>query len=234
MPGTSWRGPCGRIGLSGGEGGPFLPEHEGTATRRRRRSSEEVADRILDAAAEEFEQAGFTGATTAAIARRAEVTEAQIFRLFGSKRELFHAAIFAPLNRHFQEFHERIATSNAPPSEALALSYIDELQDFIERHSRMLMSLIVASAYSPQETGGVSEMEGLRAYFERGAAMTAESGGTQGEVDPALMVRVSFAAVLANVMFRDWLFPQATDPAAIRRAIGDFVVHGIGLPLTKD
>ena len=63
--------------------------------RRKRRSSEEVADRILEAAAEEFETAGYSGATTAAIARRAEVTEAQIFRFYGSKQELFRAAIVA-------------------------------------------------------------------------------------------------------------------------------------------
>jgi AcrR family transcriptional regulator len=211
----------------------FLAEQDGIAARRRRRSSEEVSDRILDAAAEEFEQAGYSGATTAAIARRAEVTEAQIFRLFGSKRELFHAAIFAPLNRHFQEFHARTAADATPPSEALALSYIGELQDFIEQHSRMLMSLIVASAYSPGDTGGVGEMEGLRAYFERGAAMMTERGASGGRVDPALMVRVSFAAVLANVMFRDWLFPKSMDQETIRRAIGDFIVHGIEVPLSK-
>jgi AcrR family transcriptional regulator len=201
-------------------------------TRRRRRTPEELTDRVLEAAAEEFEQAGFVGATTAAIARRAAVTEAQIFRMFGSKRELFQAAIFAPLNRHFQDFQARHPERGSAPAEALAHDYIGELQDFIGRHSRMLMSLIVASAYSPGTTDGVGEMEGLRAYFERGAAVMTERIGGDGPVDPALMVRVSFAAVLANAIFRDWLFPPGADDKAIREAIANFVIHGIGVVKT--
>ena len=185
---------------------------------------------MLEAAAQEFEQAGYTGATTAAIARRAEVTEAQIFRLFGSKQELFHAAIFEPLNRHFAAFHARYANArgDSQATEVLALRYIAELQDFIARHSRMLMSLIVATAYSPETTEGVGAMEGLRGYFERGAAIMTERVGSAPAVDPALMVRVSFAAVLANAVFADWLFPPgiASDDE-VRRAIGAFVVHGI-------
>jgi AcrR family transcriptional regulator len=120
----------------------------GEQPRRKRRSSEEVADRILDAAAEEFEIAGFAGATTAGIARRAEVTEAQIFRFFGSKQELFRAAIFKPLNRHFMEFH---AANRAEPGDMQSMRetarrYICELQDFMEQHSRMFMSRIGAAA----------------------------------------------------------------------------------------
>lgn len=201
------------------------------AQRRKRRSSEEVADRILEAAAEEFELAGYTGATTAAIARRAQVTEAQIFRFYESKQELFRAAIFTPLNRHFTAFH---AANVAPPPgdsgsmRELAKRYIGELQDFMEQHSRMLMSLIVASAYSPDSTDGVGELEGLRAYFDQGAAVMAKRVGGKPRVDPRLMVRVSFVAVLASVMFKDWLFPRGlASEAEIREAMVDFVLDGI-------
>lgn len=198
--------------------------------RRKRRSSEEVADRILDAAAEEFEIAGYAGATTAAIARRAEVTEAQIFRFYGSKQELFRAAIFKPLNRHLVAFHE----ANRPPlgdtqtMRDMARRYIGELQDFMAQHSRMFMSLIVASAYSPEATNPVSDMEGLRAYFEQGASVMTSRVGDSAPVDPRLMVRVSFVAVLASLMFKDWLFPagMASDDE-IRDAIAGFVIDGI-------
>lgn len=199
-------------------------------TRRRRRSSGEVADRILEAAAEVFELAGYSGATTAAIARRAEVTEAQIFRFYASKQELFRAAIFKPLNRHFMEF--QAANSLEPGDEdsmrVMARRYIGELQDFIAQHSRMFMSLIVASAYSPGATNPVSEMEGLRAYFAQGAEVMTRRVGEGAPIDPQLMVRVSFAAVLANLMFKDWLFPAgAASDEAIREAIAAFVIDGI-------
>lgn len=200
------------------------------SARRKRRSSAEVADRIIEAAAEEFGQHGYSGATTAAIARRAEVTEAQIFRFYASKQELFRAAIFQPLNRHFAEFMARVAAQENPAVTRRdeARAYIRELQDLIEGNSRMLMSLIVASAYSPEATEGPDEIEGLRQYFARGAEMMAGKAGAQATVSPRLMVRVSFAAVLANVVFRDWLFPPGvgTDEE-IRESIVDFVIDGI-------
>jgi AcrR family transcriptional regulator len=198
--------------------------------RRKRRSSEEVADRILDAAAEEFENAGYAGATTAAIARRAEVTEAQIFRFYGSKQELFRAAIFKPLNRHLVAFHEANPAPLGDPKtmREMARRYIGELQDFMAQHSRMFMSLIVASAYSPEATNPVSEMEGLRAYFEQGAKVMSSRVGDQAAVDPKLMVRVSFVAVLASLMFKDWLFPAGmASEEEIRDAIAGFVIDGI-------
>lgn len=201
--------------------------------RRRRRSTEEVTDRILEAAAEEFELCGYAGATTAAIARRAEVTEAQIFRFYGSKQELFRAAIFGPLNRHFADFQAREASAadNGEPMRDAASRYINELQDFMEQHSGMLMSLIVASAYTPGATHGVGDLEGLRAYFAQGADLMTRRMGAEMKVDSKLMVRVSFAAVLASVMFKDWLFPPGmTDDAAIREAIVEFVIDGIGGP----
>jgi AcrR family transcriptional regulator len=208
-----------------------LPRPQVAPPRRKRRSSEEVADRILEAAAEEFELAGYSGATTAAIARRAEVTEAQIFRFYESKQALFRAAIFTPLNRHFAAFH---AANVALPGDSgsmreMARRYIGELQDFIEQHSGMLMSLIVASAYSPGSTDGVGELEGLRAYFDQGAAVMARRvGAGTAKVDPKLMVRVSFAAVLASLMFKDGLFPRGlAGDEAIREAIVDFVIDGI-------
>ncbi|MCT2401685.1 TetR/AcrR family transcriptional regulator [Novosphingobium mangrovi (ex Huang et al. 2023)] len=210
-------------GSSGQESGAKVP-------RRRRRSSEEVADRILEAAAEEFEQSGYTGATTAAIARRAEVTEAQIFRFHASKQDLFRAAIFTPLNRHFADFQARSVADlgSGRESKELAREYIRELQDFMARHSRMFMSLIVATAYSPDATGAISELDGLQAYFEKGKALMSARVGAEAPVSPELMVRVSFAAVLANLMFRDWLFPPGlASDEEIRDAIATFVIEGI-------
>ncbi len=204
--------------------------------RRKRRSAGEILDRIITAAGAEFGENGFAGATTAAIARRAEVTEAQIFRFFPSKVALFREAIFRPLNRHFAEFQTRPTGEGAQArtQRDLARQYIDELQDFMSQHARMLMSLIVANAYSPDSTEPVGEIEGLAAYFDQGRAlMTSRTSGDlplppELPVPPELMVRVSFAAVLANVMFKDWLFPpgMASD-TAIRDAIAEFTIDGI-------
>jgi len=207
-----------------------MAKPEPAPARRKRRSPEELRDRILAAAVHEFEASGYSGATTAAIARNAETTEAQIFRLFASKADLFRAAVFAPLNAHFADFQARNLNEPLALSQRRELSerYIGELQDFIGEHSRMLMSLIVARAYSQGDAAQLGAIEGLEAYFARGAATMRASSDDNPRVPPELMVRVSFAAVLGSVMFRDWLFPEGlASDEAIRQAIADFTIDGI-------
>lgn len=202
----------------------------GKAPTGRRRSPDTILALILDAAACEFEKNGYSGATTAAIARRANVTEAQIFRFFSSKADLFREAIFQPLNRHFTAFHGNSVgpSDEVGPSRERAHAYIAELQNFIREHSRMLMSLIVAQAYEKDASKWPDEIEGLLAYFEQGAALMKRNTGEETKVAPELMVRVSFASVLACVMFGDWLFPAGmASEEEIREAIADFTIDGI-------
>jgi AcrR family transcriptional regulator len=188
---------------------------------------------VVQAAAEEFESHGFGNATTAAIASRAGVTEAQIFRYFDSKATLFRAAIFEPLNAHFADFHARqVAAEGQPePYREQARTYITELQAFIAQHSRMLMSLVVAEAYNRPATGGVDGLEGLGDYFMRGADLMYQRMGDKAplaRIQPEIMVRVSFAAVLACSLFDDWMFAQSgASSEKIRDAVIDFVIDGL-------
>jgi AcrR family transcriptional regulator len=199
-------------------------------TRKKRRSTEENLDRIMRAAADEFEASGFTGATTAAIARNADVTEAQLFRYFASKAELFRESVFKPLNQHFIDF---LSTQLSDAAEAQTRGeksrrYISELQQFMSEHSKMLMTLVVAQTYEPGSTDAVSEIDSLRTYFERGAALMTTRMATTPKVDPRLMVRVSFAAVLACILFKEWIFPSGmASDEEISAAIKDFVMDGI-------
>lgn len=197
--------------------------------RRKRRSKEIITGLIIEAANREFGRQGYTGATTAAIAREADVTEAQLFRLFGSKEALFQAAIFAPLNQHFTEFlaDEASGVDRTGSLRTSSHLYISALQDFMAKNARMLGSLVVACAYSGEASRQVSEMEGLRAYFDRNAQMMSRRVGSAPVVDPNLTVRVSFAAVLASTMFKEWLFPQGTSEEDIRHAVAAFVTDGI-------
>lgn len=200
------------------------------AARRKRRSTQEVRDRVIEAAGVEFERHGYSGATTAAIARRAEVTEAQIFRCFASKADLFRTAIFDPLNRHFADFQARQRAAADRPLSVRegAREYITELQDFIGQHSGMLMSLVVAKAHAQDPTEGGTGLDGLLEYFDRGAAMMRKRVGDGQKVPPEMMVRVSFAAVLGCVLFKDWMFPPGlADDDAIGEATIDFVLDGL-------
>lgn len=110
--------------------------------------------------------------------------------------------------------------------------YTSQLQSFISDNAEMLTSLVVAQTYDAGTAHGVGEIDSLRTYFDRGAAAMTERLKThkrgKARVDPKLMVRVSFAAVLACIMFKDWIFPRglATNEQ-IRAAINDFVLDGI-------
>jgi AcrR family transcriptional regulator len=56
-----------------------------------RQTAAERKDAILDAALVEFSRAGLAGTSTEDIARRAGISQPYLFRLFGTKKELFKA-----------------------------------------------------------------------------------------------------------------------------------------------
>jgi AcrR family transcriptional regulator len=202
--------------------------------RKQRRAPGEIRERILRGAGEEFKTSGYAGATTLNIARRAEVTEAQLFRYFGSKSILFREAVFEPLVQHFDAFDARHKVSAAGGGNIRenARLYIGELQQFIGEHSKLLMSLVVAQTYAPFTMPGVSEIDSLQSYFARGAAMMEKTTKGKVKVAPRLMVRVSFAAVLSCILFKDWMFPVGlASEEEVSEAIIDFVIDGITVDL---
>jgi AcrR family transcriptional regulator len=69
------------------------------ATATKRKSAAERREAVLDAALVEFAEHGLHGASTEAIAAKAGISQPYVFRLFGTKKELFTAVI----NRCFRE-----------------------------------------------------------------------------------------------------------------------------------
>ena len=58
-----------------------------------RLSAGERRDEIVAAAMTEFAQTGYAGTSTEAIARRSGVSQPYLFQLFGTKKDLFIAAV---------------------------------------------------------------------------------------------------------------------------------------------
>ena len=199
--------------------------------RRKRRSTVDIVNRIVQAARSEFQQSGFAGTTTAQISRKADVTEAQLFQYFGSKANLFRETIFKPLDEQLRQFIESHIPQLGETANfaEMARLYTSELQRFIRDNSEMLTSLVVAQTYDDGNAHGVARINSLSAYFDRGAATMTARARTKPKVDPQLMVRVSFAAVLGCIMFKEWIFPRGVaDQEQITAAINDFVLEGIG------
>ena len=202
-----------------------------TRQRRRRRSREEIVDRLLEAAGSEFERNGYAGAKTAVIARKAGVAEPLIFNHFGSKARLFHDSIFKPLDRHFVQFcaAHLVDAGDAKGLREGSRQYIRELQQFIRRHSRMLRSVVAAQMYASDKVKDLRQIEGLHDYFSRAAARAMKRLSAKPRIDPRLMTRVSFAAILACIIFKDWLFPDGlAGEDEISDAISGFVMDGLG------
>src|SRR3954469_17420294 len=77
-----------------------------TTTKRPRRASADVRELLLRAARDEFLIKGYAGATTKAIAARAEVSETVIFNQFSDKAGLFAAAFVSPFGEVVEEYLE--------------------------------------------------------------------------------------------------------------------------------
>src|SRR5881396_52181 len=69
-----------------------------------RKSAGERRDDILEAAQAEFAERGLHGASTEEIARRAGISQPYVFRLFGSKKDLFKAATARCLRETLETF----------------------------------------------------------------------------------------------------------------------------------
>jgi AcrR family transcriptional regulator len=100
-----------------------------------RLTAEERRIEVIAAATAEFAARGFAGASTQAIADRAGVSQPYLFQLFGTKRELFLAAVrdcFTRIRTTF-EASARVARlgTQAPDAilEAMGHTYYDLLRD---------------------------------------------------------------------------------------------------------
>ena len=87
-----------------------------------RKSATERRDEILEAALSEFAAHGLGGGSTEAIARAVGISQPYVFRLFGTKKQLFMAAIERCLRGTLEMFH----TASAGLSGEVALQAIGE------------------------------------------------------------------------------------------------------------
>jgi AcrR family transcriptional regulator len=93
-----------------------------------RQSAEERRADVLDAAQIEFAARGLHGASTEEIARRAGISQPYVFRLFGTKKELFKATVARCLRETLETF-QRAAEGKrgAEALQAMGQVYVDEL-----------------------------------------------------------------------------------------------------------
>jgi AcrR family transcriptional regulator len=94
------------------------------AVAAQRKTAEERREAVLDAALEEFAARGIHGASTETIAKAAGISQPYVFRLFGTKKELFKA-VTARCFRETLEVFQRAAEGKrgAAALEAMGAAY---------------------------------------------------------------------------------------------------------------
>ncbi|HET7568203.1 MAG TPA: TetR/AcrR family transcriptional regulator [Gaiellaceae bacterium] len=163
-----------------------------------RLSAAERRDDVLDAALAEFAEHGYEGSSTEDIARAAGISQPYLFRLFGTKKELFKAST-ARCFRETLEMFQRAAegTRGEEALHAMGAAYVEELRSNRTRLKAQMQAYaacdddeiraVVRNGYGDlvayaQRVAGVGP-EHLSRFFSTGmllnvlAAMDVQDGG---------------------------------------------------------
>jgi AcrR family transcriptional regulator len=168
------------------------------------------ARRLLkEAALELFAERGFSRASTRSIADRAGVSEALIYRHFGSKVGLFEQAVLEPIQSFINGYVNRWGEvySHEPISEESIRDYVTGLYELMRTHRLAVISLL--AEYSFGGSGGSHEWKPLfGAVIESLDDVTRRAldrrGFTRG--DPALNLRANSSLVLGMALLDEFLF----------------------------
>src|SRR5947199_9538319 len=132
-----------------------------------RKTAAERREAVLDAALEEFALRGLDGASTEAIAAAAGISQPYVFRLFGTKKDLFKAVV-ARCFRQTRELFERAAEGERGEAalHAMGRAYTEQL---LPDRTRLLAQM---QAYAACDDPDVREVVrngygDLVAYVER-------------------------------------------------------------------
>ena len=155
---------------------------------RLRQSSDDRREQVVNAAIREFAELGYEGASTAAIAKRAGISQPYIYALFPNKQELFlavHDRVIGRIRSTFQAAANG-ATSPQDALERMGLTYPELIGD---RFALLVQMQAYAAAGKPE----------IRAHVARGfKALVDEVTRLSGA--SAIEVAQFFAAgMLANV-----------------------------------
>jgi AcrR family transcriptional regulator len=177
-----------------------------------RRTAEEVDRLLLDAARTAFAERGYSGTSTREICDAAGVSEALLFRHFGTKADLFDAAILEPFHMFVGRF---IAEWESQPvgdhsAEELCRDFLAGLYGLLKEHRELAMTLLGAMAFESRELGDTLETAPSFAMLLRRLERVAgEEAAAQGfDFNVPVAVRAVTAMALSMAVLDPWLFPD--------------------------
>ena len=181
-----------------------------TTTPRQTAGERRVA--VLEAANVEFALRGLHGASTDAIARRAGISQPYLFRLFGSKKELFIAVIDDCFARTLDSFRAAASgKSGADALHAIGEAYAESL----ESDSTMLQGQLQSYAASVEDAD-------IREATARGFGRLVDYVETVSGADRVTIARFFAKGMLMNVLaaMQYSIANETNDSWAVRLAEG--------------
>jgi AcrR family transcriptional regulator len=170
------------------------------ATRARSTAEARRLD-VIAAASSEFAITGLHGTSTEAIARRAGISHAYLFRLFGTKKLLFITCAQRCFERVLETFTEGV-TGESPQQRlhSMGAAYMQMLSD----REVLLAQMQLYAACSDPEIREVA-----RAGFQRLREAVAELSGASGEEVHWLFAKGMLVNVVACIDMPELGDPQA-------------------------
>jgi len=145
------------------------------AVSTQRKSADERREAVLEAALEEFAAHGLSGASTEAIAAKAGISQPYVFRLFGTKKDLFKAVV-SRCFRETLELFQRAAEGKRGEAalEAMGDAYVNQL---LPDRTRLLGQMQAYAACEDAEIRTVvrAGYGDLVAYVERVTGLPPQS-----------------------------------------------------------
>ena len=140
-----------------------------------RQSAGERREAVLDAAQVEFAARGLHGASTEAIAKAAGISQPYVFRLFGTKKELFKASVARCFRETLDTFQRAAEGKRGEEAlEAMGKAYVDEL--LVDRVRLRAQMQAYAACDDPELCAVVRDGFGdLVTYVERVTGLPSEA-----------------------------------------------------------
>lgn len=233
QPTSSWRAEI-INSVSHGEAATITDDQP--KARRRRRTREDVIQRICDAAGKLFAERGYGSTTTREIARMADVSETLLFRYYGDKATLFNEVVIAPFQRLMDDF---VALHPDPTAgfarEAETRRFTRQVYELFEHNEEMFRALLAGPALTHGEDSAPG-LRGMAQFFRQSVDQVQQRYdrvGIEPPFDLEIGVRLGFGMIASSVVLRDALFPDAKpDREALINVLEQLVAHSLmGPPL---
>lgn len=184
-----------------------------TAQRTHNQTAPERREAVIDAAITEFAERGLHGTATEDIARRAGISQPYIFRLFGTKKELFLAAANRSYDRINAMFDQAAAQAEADSGSVLAAMAVSFNQLLTNREELMMMLHSFAAGADPEVQAAVrARYEDLFERVKRRAGI--DDSAARGFFATGMLLSVVRAMDAPSILgFPDWdAFSRADCP----------------------